>query len=145
MDGRQATGLVGLVLISLVVFTEPGRDLYSTAVTWASDVAAEWFESELEEQERRRQEREAAVEPEGCGDTVAPVGAAVSEDEAIRAAVTFWGLKKRVRCAKAETEFFTAEGEPRWSITLPRTNDCQLTAVIDASTGKALEGGGGCP
>ena len=136
---RLIGGVFLLLVVSFLAFTDPGRDLHRGVVDWATERAEEWTNDQIEEMQERRQQQIGT-----CGNDVAPQGTEVSEAEAIRSAVRFWG-EKNLRCERTKAELVTAGPRPRWSVAISKRRGCQLSAVVDAISGKALEGGGGCP
>lgn len=133
---------MAVAAVTFLASTEAGQDLFIRGVDVASDEAANWLTEQLNETEERPEERGPRAERK-CGDEYRPVEADVSKQQAIEVALKFWG-KKKLPCDDIETELVTA-GKARWVVTLPEKRGCGLTATIDAASGEAIEGGGGCP
>ena len=139
MRGGFLSGLLLLAVVSFLAFTGPGRDLVESGIEWLSDVGAPWAAERIEDI------GDGGDEPTrpGCGDPEPPGGLKVSEREAIKKALKFWGVKKDVPCERIETEL--DRSEDMWTVSLPRKGGCVTNAAIHAWTGEALGGGGGCP
>lgn len=140
--GGVVKGLAILAAVSFFAFTEPGQELLIKGVDVVSSEGANWLIDSFNENEERAEARGPRSERK-CGDELPPVEARVSEEQAIEAALKFWD-KNKVPCDEIETELQT-DGKARWVVTLPEKRGCRLTVTIDAATGKAIEGSGGCP
>lgn len=142
-------GLILLGVVGFLAFTAPGQEIYRGLVDWASDKAEEWAKDRADEVQERDRERTKELEQDakdrpaasGCGSAEA-FGSEVSEAEAIEIAAKFW-QRKKVPCSGVSTEFFEDRGW--WTVEFQARKGCQLFATVDANTGEALEGGGGCP
>lgn len=138
-----------LAVVGFFAFTEPGREIYRGVVDWASDKAEGWADDRAEEVQERDRQRDQELEENhkdrsagsGCGSSET-FGSEVTEAEAIEIAAEFW-RRKNVPCSGVSTEFFEDRGW--WTVEFQARRGCQLFATVDATTGKALEGGGGCP
>lgn len=134
-------GVVGrfipLLIVCLLVFTEPGRDIWTAGVDWVSGRAEVVAEDRIEEQQLA--ERLRGVEPLCAGDYT-PEGFAVTGGQAIALAVG----DRNVDCDLVDLEPMDNE---TWAVHVDaaRANGCEFSAVIDGKTGEELEGSGGCP
>jgi hypothetical protein len=148
--GEVVKGLVLLAVVGFFAFTPPGQAMYRGVVDWASDKAGDWASDRAEEVQGRDwertkeleedQERQAKMPASSCGSDET-FGSQVSEAEAIETAADFWD-RKRVPCSGVSTEFFEDRGW--WTVEFQARQGCALFATVDATTGKALKGGGTC-
>lgn len=126
-----------MVIVALLVFTEPGQRIWTSAVGWAGDRATDWFSDTLEENQAQRELRErlAKVEPM-CGDVMKPDGFAVSGGEAIALVVG----KRRLACERIDLEPIGGGvvDAPVWAVHVDakKTGGCEFGAEIHGETGE---------
>jgi hypothetical protein len=82
--------------------------------------------------------------PNPCGSEERPVGAKISERDAIQNA---FGNRSIDDCERLEARLSEQRGHPFWEVSLqPQSpNGCQHSATIDAVSGASVGGSGGCP
>lgn len=133
---------IPLLVICLLVFTEPGQQLYSDVVDWGSEQAAEWFQDTLKENEAQRdlRERLRGVEPV-CDAEFKPDRFEVSGSEAIALAAG----KREVDCDLVDLEPMFDAGY--WSVHFEAIGPkgCEFSAEVDATTGEVSNRFRDCP
>lgn len=126
-----------MVVVALLVFTEPGQRIWTSAVDWATERAAEWTTDRIEEQQERPKlrERERGIDPM-CGDVMKPKGFEVSGGEAIALVVG----KRKIDSDQVDLE--SMDGgityAPVWAVHIDskRPGGCGFGAEVDGETGE---------
>lgn len=123
-----------MVIICLLVFTEPGRRVWTATADWAGDRAADWFTDTLEENQAQRELRGrlAEVEPM-CGDVMKPKGFWVSGGEAIALVVG----ERRIACDRINLEPLGGVVDaPVWAVHVDakEPGGCEFGAEVDGET-----------
>ena len=136
-----------LGVLGFLVLTPLGRGLLEDAFGWWTDTAAVWVTEQISEIGDEDKPAGTGAPARGaCGEVDPPFDAMVSESQAIRTAIRFWENKRKIDCSDVETEFSRNDGGLRWSVKIPAgRKGCHLTALIDAWSGEAINGGGRCP
>ena len=130
---RTASKFIPLLIVGLLVFTEPGQELWSAGVDWASgraqDVAEERIEESLARQ--RLRERLGEIEPV-CDADFKPEGFEVSGSQAIALAAG----KREVDCDVVDLEPMSDAGY--WAVHFEAIGPkgCEFSAKVDATTGE---------
>ena len=133
-----------MVIVCLLVFTEPGRRAWTVTTDWASDRATDWFTDTLDENQAQRELRDrlAEVEPM-CGNLMKPKGFKVSGGEAIALVVG----KRRIGCEQVDLEPMGGVVDaPVWAVHVnaKKTGGCTFSAEVDATTAEVGDRYGDC-
>ena len=127
---------IPLVIVCLLVFTEPGQQVWTTAREWGTERVTEWFteSDEANERERKLRERLAGVEPMcDAGHRVA--GSEVSEGQAIALVAG----NRQVDCDLVSTEPHQAGTLTDWSVHIGIGQGCAISGKVDGETGEVSE------
>lgn len=124
---------IPLVIVALLVFTEPGQRIWTSASDWAAERAAEWFTDKLEDNERRRelQERLSSVEPM-CDAGMKPEGFEVTGGQAIALVAG----EREIDCDLVDLEPMMDAGWWAVHVDAKKPGGCEFSAQVNATTGE---------